>query len=207
MLAAKIDEESSVAQLAGRVAAILVVAGPEPAPASGAPALDRAIVEEDAAMGPADLDGDRGSPRAVVGDGQGIAHLAGLVTVGRFAVAHPERPGDVAPPALDRAIVERGAGMRGKGVEAQGSAAGAEIDRQQRITHLARLVAAMLLVALSELAVEVPAPALHGAVIEERAGEAVAGGDRDGGTAGAEIDRRQRIAHLARLVAAHIGRA
>ena len=48
----------------------------------------------------------------------------------------------------------------------------------------------------------VVAPALDGAVVEQRAGVGVAGGDGGGGAAGAEVDGGEVVAHLAGRVAA-----
>src|SRR5690606_18360963 len=63
-----------------------------------------------------------------------------------------------------------------------------------------RAVAAIRRVAEAELADIVPAPALHPAVVEQRAGTELTGADADRGTTRPEVHRRQGVTHLPRPV-------
>ena len=145
-----------------------------------------------------------GAAGAEVDGGEVVAHLAGCVAA-VVGVAQAELPVAVVAPALDGAVVEERAGVVAAGGDRGGGAAGAEVDGGEVVAHLAGLVAAVVGVAEAELAVAVVAPALDGAVVEQRAGVVVAGGDRGGGAAGAEVDGGKVVAHLAGLVAAVVG--
>jgi hypothetical protein len=63
------------------------------------------------------------------------------------------------------------------------------------------LVAPSVGVASAELPLEVEAPALDDAVVEQRARMGTPGGDRGGGAFRTEVDRLQAVAHLAVVVA------
>src|SRR5262249_55808076 len=77
-----------------------------------------------------------------------------------------------------------------------------EGNRRQTIAHLARLVAASGNVANPKLSLSVGAPALDGAVVEQRARVISSGGDRNRGAPRSQGDRREAVAHLARIIAA-----
>src|SRR5690606_7547858 len=59
--------------------------------------------------------------------------------------------------------------------------------------------AALVGVAEAELPDVIVSPALHGAVVEQRAGVEAAGRHRGGGATGADVDSGQGVAHLAVL--------
>src|SRR5689334_17007341 len=75
-------------------------------------------------------------------------------------------------------------------------------DEREAVAHLAGVVAAAFRVALAELAVVIPPPALHATFIDDRARVVVVRADRGGGDRRTEVDSWQVIAHLPRLVAA-----
>src|SRR6185436_15882688 len=84
-----------------------------------------------------------------------------------------------------------------------------QIDHGKVIPHLARIVAAVLNVAEAELAEEVSTPAFDLASLQEGARLAPADRDGSGALARAEVDGRQVIPHLARIIAAvlHVAEA
>ena len=107
------------------------------------------------------------------------------------------------PPALDRAVVENGAGVATARKDRRDGASCPEIDRRQRVAHLARPVAPRPRVAEAELPAVVEPPALDLAVVED--GAAVLGaarGNGDGLAARAECDRRQAVAKVGGRAAA-----
>ncbi len=110
------------------------------------------------------------------------------------------------PPAFGGAVVEHRAGVGVAGGDGGGGAAGAETDGGQAVAHLAH----RRLGPRRRPGRGGPSrccPALGGSVVQQGAHVAVAGGDGDGGAAGAERDGREGIAHLAGVVAAVRGAA
>jgi hypothetical protein len=164
-----------------------------------APAFDGAVVEERARVG--EPGGDR-YDRSVHADchrGQRVAHLAGRTSAG-VRVAESELPLGVVTPALERLVVEHGARVAASDRDALRRASGAERDRREARAHLGRrLISAIGGVAVSGRS---RSPALHGRVVEQRARERIEGRSGDHRSACAEIDRRERVAHLACAVAA-----
>ena len=79
--------------------------------------------------------------------------------------------------------------------------AGTEVDDVEVVTHLVGFVAPGLMVAKSELGKRVGSPAFEVVGLEHGTRVDVAAGDGNSGPTGAEVDQRQRVAHLARIVA------
>src|SRR5215217_5509473 len=77
-----------------------------------------------------------------------------------------------------------------------------EIDPRQRVAHLARDASMGLHIAEPELAPVVAAPALDGAVIQERTCVNAADGERHRGPPRAEVHWRQCVTHLTRFISA-----
>jgi hypothetical protein len=165
-----------------------------------APALDLVVIEEGAGLVAARGDGRGGAVAAQGNGGEGVAHLAGVVAA-MVDVADAEGAHSVVAPALHSAVVEEGAGVGAAGGDGGGGAAGAEGDRGEGVAHLAGTVSAIGGVADPELADVVLAPALHSAVVEERAGVRSAGSDGGRGPAAAEGNDGEGVAHLARSIA------
>ena len=81
----------------------------------------------------------------------------------------------------------------------------AEVDHRECVAHLARVVAPVERVPDTELAEGVRPPALDGVVVEPGAGPEQAAGDRGGGAASAQRDRREVVTHLEDPIAARVG--
>src|SRR4029077_14189993 len=97
------------------------------------------------------VDRDGGPARAQVHDGQGVAHLAGLIAA-VFQVLDAGLADAVVAPALHLAAIEQHTGV----VRAPGDRlhrpSGAEVDEREVVAHLTRDVAARARVAVPELA-------------------------------------------------------
>src|SRR5207249_7038498 len=85
------------------------------------------------------------------------------------------------------------------GGDRDGGAAGAEVDGGEVVAHLPVSVTPPLGVAQPQLPEDVVAPALRRGVVEHRARVVAAGGERDGGAAGAEVDGGEVVAHFPRI--------
>ncbi len=135
---------------------------------------------------------------------QVVAHLTRAVTaVG--GVPLTELPGAVLAPALHGGGVEDRARVVAAGCDRCRRAAGTEVDGGEDGTHLTGHVAAVDRVAETELAGGVVAPALHGTGVEQRACVRCSGRDGRHGVLGADVDRREEVAHLAGPVAGVAG--
>ncbi|HEU4410034.1 MAG TPA: hypothetical protein VFS43_32565 [Polyangiaceae bacterium] len=141
------------------------VAVAEQAAGARAPAAHAAVVEQRAGVraAGADLHG----PAA---ERHGPRRRGRLVVADRVLVAVAEAAEVALPPAAHAAVVEHRAGVRGAGADLHGLAA--ELDRALGRRRL--VVADVSLVAVTELAREVAAPAAHRAVVEQHAGVAAA---------------------------------
>ena len=117
--------------------------------------------------------------RAEVDCWEVVAHFVGVVAT-LLGVSVAAR----GAPALDGVVVEQHAGVAGPSGHRDGAVPGAEVDGGQGVAHLAGAVAAAVGVALAELAASVPAPALHLARLDDRAGVLATGRDHGGGAAG-----------------------
>ncbi len=192
------DRQEGVAHLVGPVAPVGGVALPQLALVVLAPALHAAVVQAGATRGGSGGHGGRRAPRPELYHRQGVPHLARGVPTGG-GVPQAQLAEVVATPALDGAVVQPGAGVEPARRQAGGEEPSAQHDwRQGR--HLAGFVAAGERVALTQLAVGVLAPALHGAVVEDGARVHGTGGDRRRCVPPAQVHRRQLNAHLVGLV-------
>ena len=185
--------------LRGRGAAGGGVALTEVAVAVVAPALHRPVIQDRAGELAAHLHVGAGAAGAQRHRGEVVAHLVGAVAaLGGVALA--EVAVAVIAPALHRAVVEGGAAVVLPHGHVHGRPIGAEIGRGEAGPHLVGAVADVAGVADAELAVAVVAPALQAAVIQDRAGVAVA--DLHRGDGAAEIEIGEGAVHLRGLSAA-----
>ncbi len=200
----EVDEAQVVAHLVRVVAPVGGVALAEPARAAVAPALELPVVEAGAGALRAQAQVGGRAPGPELGDREVVAHLAGPVAV-RGGVALAELARRRVAPALELAVVERGAGVVPARRDAGGGASAAEVDGGEVVAHLAGRAADDDGLADAELALQAVAPALDRAVVEEGTSMEVGGGDRGRGPAGAEVDGGQVVAQLAGTVAAGVG--
>ena len=194
------DGGQAVAELVGVIAEVGGVALAELAIAVVAPALQAAVIEGGAGGGRVGLHRGDGAAGAEIQIGEGAVHLR-LLSAPVVGVLLAELAVIVTAPTLHSAVVQHRAGVILRRVEAGGGVAGAQIHGGQVVAHLVGLIAALSGVALAELTIVVAAPALHRAVIQERAGVVLAEGGHRGGVASAERDGGQAVAELVGVIA------
>ena len=126
---------------------------------------------------------------------QVITHLTAAVP--HIACApNPQLAVVVVPPALHGVVVEPRTCVRVTTRHLDCCPAGAQIDSHQVITHLTAAVPHIACAPNPQLAVVVVPPALHGVVVEPRAGVKVTTTDLNGCPAGAQVNSHQAIPHL-----------
>ncbi len=185
-----------IAHFMSFVTAALSIAKTELSGAIVAPALEVAVAEQNAAMGLPNADGRGGLSRTEI-DRQ-------IRAISRIRIAESEFTSLVQSPALDAAVVEKGAGMAQTGVDGHGGASSAEIHHGKSVAHFAGIVAAGDIVAQSK--VLSGSPALDTGVIENGTGKTRPSRRNGyGRLARSQIDNRQRVAHFASIVAAIAG--
>ena len=189
-----------VAHLSGLISTIAGIAETEATGRSSAPALDAAVIDDDACGNAGSRDGLGSTSGTEVDGGQCVAHLTRHIS-STTRVAQPELAHGVESPAFDVTVVEDGASVVCAGGDGLGSASGTEADEGQCVPHLSGLVSAIVGVADPELAIGIVPPTLYPSVIEDRAGEAASHRDCSCGPSGAKVDERQRVSHLCRLIA------
>ena len=199
---AELHTRQEVPHLVGGVTQVAAVAVAELAVAVVAPALHDAVVEQGAHMVAADRHVDRGLVRAKQHRRHARADLSGRVADLLRAV-DAELAVVVAPPALDGAVRQPGAGVVLAHADLYRRQARAEVhDRVDRVdAYLVGVVADAGAVAHAQLAVLVAAPAAHRAVIQQRAAVVLAHGDLDGRATHAQVGGGEVVPHLEARVA------
>src|SRR5580658_7077617 len=132
----------------------------------GAPALDRAIVEERARLHASSRNRQSRSSDAEVDLRESIAHLRGTDAAG-LGVAEAQLPIAIFTPALDGSIVEERARMIGPRRHGQSRAALTEVYWRQTRAHLARPRASRVRRTEAEHAAS---PASQRVIVEDGAG-------------------------------------
>src|SRR5215217_4101519 len=177
----------------------LHIAEPELAPVVAAPALDGAVIQERTCVNAADGERHRGPPRAEVHWRQCVTHLTRFISA-VLPVAEPERAILVDAPALDGVVIEERARGVLTGGECLRGPPRAQVHRRQCVAQLARAISAVLPISEPELGPVVAAPALDGAVIQQRARVNSTRGERLRRPPRAEVHQRQRVTHLTRAI-------
>src|SRR5262249_42554667 len=160
------DRQEVVTHLVGRISEVARAGRhPELTIASSPPTLQHVVVEDRARCTAARGDALRGASRPEIHIGERIAHLVGIIA-SRLVRAETERTARSLAPTLHLVVVEEHARMLVAGRDRLGGASCPEIDVGKSIAHLAWLRAVGLVVAETERAFEVTAPALDPAVVE-----------------------------------------
>ena len=135
-----------------------------------------------------------------VDDVEVVTHLVGFVAH-VLMVAKSELAKRVGSPAFEVVGLEHGTRVDVAAGDGNSGPTGAEVDQRQRVSHLARIVANVVGVAIPKLTVGIISPTFDTARVEYHTGVFPVGRDGDDAPTGAEVDQRQRVAHLARIVA------
>ena len=195
-----IDDGQQIAHFIGAVAARVGVFEAELAIGIATPALERRVREHRASMAQTAEQGRREFARTQVDCRQVVAHFIGAVAANR-RIALAKLPHVIGAPALDRGIIEEGAGKELAGRDGKRGFTRTEIDRQQVVTHIGGTAAAIQHIALAELSGLVRAPALDGGIVQQCAGRVVIRRNRDRGDFGTQVDDGQTITHGTHAVA------
>ena len=148
-----------VAHLPRPVPAMNRVAVPQLAVEVMAPAFDRPVVQHRARVIHARRDRHRRAPHPQRNSRQRVAHLPRTVpAINRVAV--PQLAVAVRAPALERPVVQHRARVRIARRDRHRRAPHPQRNSRQRVAHLPRTVPAINRVAVPQLAVAVPTPAL-----------------------------------------------
>src|SRR5262245_33244106 len=101
---------------------------------------------------PCDCHSDCG--RTEVDRRKDVAHLAWVIAA-ICTIAQTKLSPDVPPPALGAPVAQQSTGMKRAGRDGDGGLARAEVDRGQVVAHLAGVIAAIVRVSQTELALQV----------------------------------------------------
>lgn len=200
----EVNRRQVVAHFHGIIAAVVRVAQSKFAEAIKAPAFDGGIVQQGAHILSPDGNGDRSFAGSKVDREQVVAHGAREHAAMRF-VALAKLPIIIEAPALQRSIVENGAGGTSARRKERRGFSSAKVDRGQVVAHLPRSIAAIGGIADAQKAEGIDTPALHVAVVEQRAGVSTPYGNLCRCSSCSQIDDGQIATHFARTVTSRLG--